>query len=70
MSKGLGQGSENSRIHAMRDGVYRSRPTIPLLNSAPLHLSHVVGLDPDSTNRPVNNLLPPRAKVQVLVLSL
>jgi hypothetical protein len=56
MSKGLSQGSENSIVHAMRDGAYRSRPTIPLLNSVPLLLSHVC-LDSDSTNRSVNNLL-------------
>ena len=70
MSKRMDQGLENSGIHAMRDGTYRSRSIIPLLNSVPLHLSHVVRLDADSTNRSINNLLPPRTKVQVLVLSL
>ena len=70
ISKGLGQGPENSKTRAVRDGAYCSRPTIPLLDSVPLHLRHVVRLDPDPTNRPINNLLPPRTKVQVLVLSL
>ena len=31
MSNGLGQALENSTIHAVRDGTYRRRPTIPLL---------------------------------------
>ena len=70
MSKGMDQGRENSGIHAMRNGTYRSRSIIPLLNSVPLHLSHVVRLDADSTNGSIDNLLPPRTKVQVLVLSL
>jgi len=61
MRKRLGQGPENSSIHAMRDGAYRSRPIIPLLDSVPLHLSHVVRLNMDPTNRPVDNLLPPRS---------
>jgi hypothetical protein len=58
MSKGLGQAFENSTIHAVRDGAYRCRPTIPLLNSVPLHLIHVVRLDSDPANGPVDNLLP------------
>ena len=67
MSKGMGQGRENSGIHAMWDGAYRSRSIIPFMTSVPLN---VVRLDADSTNRSINNLLPPRTKVQVLVLSL
>ena len=66
----MGQGRENSGIHAMMDGTYRSRHIIPLLNCVPLHLSYVVRLDADSTIRSINNLLLPRTKVQVLVLSL
>ena len=51
MSNGLGQALENSTIHAVRDGTYRRRPTIPLLNSVPLHLTHVVRLNPDPVQR-------------------
>ena len=70
LSKRMSQCRENSGIHAMRDGTYCCRPIIPLLNSVPLHLSHVVGFDADPTNRSINNLLPPRIEVQMLVLSL
>ena len=52
MSKRLGQTLENSTIHAVRDGAYRRRPTIPLLNSVPFHLTHVVRLNPDPANGP------------------
>ena len=57
MSKRLGQALENSTIQAVRDGAYRRRPTIPLLNSVPFHLTHVVRLNPDPANGPVDNLL-------------
>ena len=47
MSKGMGQGRENSGIHVMWNGAYRSRSIIPFMTSVPLN---VVRLDADSTN--------------------
>jgi hypothetical protein len=58
MSKGLGQTLEYSIIHVVSDGVYRCRPTIPLMYSVSSHLLHVVRLNPDPANGPVDNLLP------------
>ena len=70
MSKGMGQGRENSGIHVMWNGAYCSRSIIPILNSVPLHLCHVVRLDADSTNGSIDNLLPSRTHIQVLVFGL
>ena len=50
MSKGMGQGRENSCIHALWNGAYSSRSIIPFLNGVPLYLCHVVRLDADSLN--------------------